>query len=130
MKLRKNSDYGRKRAAALLVTPGVIVATSVGIAGPAEALGLTMKKCGSNTSVVGNSTSVKAQTLQNYANACGRVKVGIGYYGPGGTSKFSSWKYGSKEVTMFGTSYGTIFQGRHGVTHPGSFYAGAEFFTT
>lgn len=108
----------------------VALVTSVAIAAPAQAAGTVSTKCSNTVAVVGESTSTFAHTYQSSSLGCGQVRVKVGYYGPGGTSLFSAYRYNNSSAYISSTEYGSIFRGYHGVTEPDAGYSYASVFTT
>lgn len=123
MKRSSSRRWGAGLAAA------VALMTSVAIAAPAQAA-TSSTKCSNTVTVVGESTTTFAHTYQSTSLGCGQVRVKVGYYGPGGTSLFSAYRYNNSSAYISSSEYGSIFRGYHGVTEPDVGYSYASVFTT
>lgn len=94
------------------------IAVSIGLAAPAQGLGVGIEQCAGDASYAGISDSTGAKTWKGSSESCGQVGVRARYktYSSSPTNT-TSWKYGAKLVEL---NPGNIRQGGgHKVTNGG-----------
>lgn len=107
----------------------VAVAVSIGLAAPAQGLGVGSQNCTFDYSYAGISDSSGAQTWQTKASGCGEVGVRAHYktYSQSPTYK-TSWKYHTRHVVV--KPGNIMYGGGHKVTGGGLAWANFREFTT
>lgn len=100
-----------------IVVAGALIASSIAVASPAEALGTKNGKCTYYDSFVGTSSKRGNSSTAGEKKLCGNVKVRVKYTVSGGSAIWTSWRTGTGMVVQGGVGY-DVFQGQHTVTDP------------